>query len=134
MNNQDDTNREDRFEKGMGVLKKTNKVAIEGIFDELNEVAPDLARFIVEFPYSEIYTRETLDLKTRELITIGALTVLGHALPQLEDHVNAALNVGATKDEIIETIMQMTAYGGFPAAINGMMTAKKVFDNRDRTD
>lgn len=115
----------------MEVLKKTNRVAIDGIFDELNEIAPDLARFIVEFPYSEIYTRDKIDLKTRELITIGALTAMGHALPQLEDHINAALNVGVEKEEIIEAIMQMTAYGGFPAAINGMLVAKKVFETRD---
>lgn len=57
----------------MNILKKTNKNAIDGLFDELNDIAPELGKFVVEFPYSEIYTREGLDLKTRELATVVPL-------------------------------------------------------------
>ena len=121
----------DRYEKGMEILKITNKNRIQGLFKELEDIAPDLGRFIVEFPYSEIYTRDDLDLKTRELITIASLATLGNAESQLKDHVNAALNVGNTPTEIVEVIMQISAYAGFPAAINGMMVAKEVFEKRD---
>ncbi len=121
---------EDRFEKGMGILKITNGDTIEEIFKELEDIAPDLGRFIVEFPYSEIYTREEVDLKTRELCTVAALTAIG-TIPQLKDHINAALAVGNTPREIVEIIMQMTAYAGFPKAINGVMTAKEVFKEKD---
>ena len=68
---------EDRFEKGMSILKITNGDTIEDIFKELDDIAPDLGRFIVEFTYSEIYTREEVDLKTRELCTVAALTAIG---------------------------------------------------------
>ena len=121
---------EDRFEKGMGVLKITNEVTVENLFKELEDIAPDLGRFVVEFPYSEIYTREEVDLKTRELCTVSALTVLG-TIPQLKDHINAALAVGNTPREIVEIIMQMSAYAGFPKAINGVMAAKEVFKEKD---
>jgi 4-carboxymuconolactone decarboxylase len=121
---------EDRYEKGMNVLKKINKNNIENLFEDLEDIAPDLGRFVVEFPYSEIYTRETVDLKTRELCTIAAITALGHSQPELSDHIHAALNVGNSPEEIVEIIMQMSAYAGFPAAINGMMTAKKVFKEK----
>jgi 4-carboxymuconolactone decarboxylase len=121
---------EDRFEKGMNVLKITNKENIEKIFENLEDIAPDLGRFIVEFPYSEIYSREGLDLKTRELITIGALTAIGTAENQLKSHINAALNVGNSTTEIVEAIMQMSAYAGFPAALNGIMVAKEVFKEK----
>jgi len=121
----------DRYEKGMEILKITNKNRIQGLFKELEDIAPDLGRFIVEFPYSEIYTRDDLDLKTRELITIASLATLGNAESQLKDHINAALNVGNTPTEIVEVIMQISAYAGFPAAINGMMVAKEVFKKRD---
>jgi 4-carboxymuconolactone decarboxylase len=121
---------EDRYKKGMNVLKKTNKDAINGLFDELDDIAPDLGKFVVEFPYSEIYTREGLDLKTRELATVAALTAMGNAELQLKDHINAALNVDNSPYEIIEVIMQMSAYAGFPAAINGAMSAKEVFKKR----
>jgi len=121
---------EDRFEKGMSVLRITNSETIEDIFRELEDIAPDLGRFIVEFPYSEIYTREEVDLKTRELCTVAALTTLG-TIPQLKDHINAALAVGNSPREIVEIIMQMTAYAGFPKAINAIMAAKEVFAQKD---
>lgn len=122
---------DDRYKKGMEVLKITNKGAIEDLFEGLEEIAPDLGRFVVEFPYSEIYTRETVDLKTRELATVAALTAMGTAEPQLKDHINAALNVNNSPEEIIEIIMQMSAYAGFPAAINGVMVAKEVFKSKN---
>ena len=81
-------------------------------------------------PYSEIYTRDEVDLKTRELCTVAALTAIG-TIPQLKDHINAALNVGNTPLEIVEIIMQMSAYAGFPKAINGVIAAKEVFYKMD---
>lgn len=122
---------EDRYKKGMDVLKKTNEKTIEEIFKDLEDIAPDLGRFIVEFPYSELYTREKVDLKTRELCTVAALTALGYPQVELKDHINASLAVGNTPGEIVEIIMQMSAYAGFPAAINGIMTAKKVFKEKN---
>ena len=121
---------DDRYKKGMGVLEITNKENIENLFDNLKDIAPDLARFVVEFPYSEIYTRETVDLKTRELATVAALTAMGTAEAQLKSHITAALNVGNAPEEIVEIIMQMSAYAGFPAAINGINAAKEIFEKR----
>jgi len=122
---------DDRYKKGMEVLKITNNEGIKDLFKELEDIAPDLGRFVVEFPYSEIYTRDVVDLKTRELATVAALTAMGVAKLQLKSHINAALNVGNTPEEIIEIIMQMSAYAGFPAAINGVMVAKKIFKKRN---
>ena len=115
-----------RYEKGKNVLEKAQKESIKEIFKELEDVAPDLSRFVVEFPYAEIYTRDEVDLKTRELCTVAALTSIG-TIPHLKDHINAALNVGNTPIEIVEIIMQMSAYAGFPKAINGVIAAKEVF-------
>ena len=120
---------EDRYEKGMSVLEITNKDTSDDLFKELEDIAPDLGRFVVEFPYSEIYTREDVDLKTRELCTVAALTAIG-TIPQLKDHINAALNVGNSPREIVEIIMQMSAYAGFPKAINGVMAAKEIFKEK----
>lgn len=118
-----------RYEKGKEVLEGIQDRSVEEIFKDLDDIAPDLSRFVVEFPYSEIYTRKEVDLKTRELCTVAALTVLG-TVPQLKDHINAALNVGNSPVEVIEIIMQMCAYAGFPKAINGVAAAKEVFDER----
>ncbi len=119
-----------RYEKGKQTIESIQERSVEEIFRDLEDIAPDLSRFVVEFPYSEIYTREDVDLKTRELCTVAALTVLG-TVPQLKDHINAALNVGNSPKEVVEIIMQMSAYCGFPKAINGIVAAKEVFAKRD---
>ena len=120
----------DRYEKGKEVLENIQGRTVEEIFKDLEGIAPDLSRFVMEFPYAEIYTREEVDLKTRELCTVAALTTIG-TIPQLKDHIGAALNVGNTPSEIVEIIMQMSAYAGFPKAINGVVAAKEVFLERD---
>jgi 4-carboxymuconolactone decarboxylase len=84
----------------------------------------------VEFPFGDIYSRPGLDLKSREIAVVAALTALGNAAPQLKVHVHGALNVGASRTEIIETIMQMAVYAGFPAALNGLAVAREVFEQR----
>lgn len=119
-----------RYEKGKQTLEDIQKRSVEEIFKEIDDIAPDLSRFVIEFPYSEIYTREEVDLKTRELCTVSALTVLG-TIPQLKEHIVAALNVGNSPTEIVEIIMQMSAYCGFPKSINAMMAAKEVFIEKD---
>ena len=118
-----------RYEKGKETLESIQGKSVEEIFKGLEDIAPDLSRFVIEYPYSEIYTRKDLDLKTREICTVSALTVLG-TIPQLKEHINAALNVGNTPSEIVEVIMQMSAYCGFPKSINAMMAAKEVFNER----
>ena len=115
-----------RYEKGKKCLEDIQGKSVEEIFKDLDDIAPDLSRFVIEYPYSEIYTRDGVDLKTREICTVSALTVLG-TIPQLKEHINAALNVGNTPEEIIEVMMQMSAYCGFPKAINAVMAAKEVF-------
>lgn len=52
---------------------------------------------------------------------------MGNAAPQLKVHIGAALHVGLTQDEIVEVIIQMAVYAGFPAALNGLFAAKEVF-------
>jgi 4-carboxymuconolactone decarboxylase len=70
-------------------------------------------------------SRPGLDRRSRQLATIAALTALGHA-PQLEVHIRGALNVGCTRQEIVEVILQMAVYAGFPAAINALNVAREV--------
>jgi 4-carboxymuconolactone decarboxylase len=96
----------------------------------LKDIAPDLGKYIIEFSFGDIYSRPGLDLKSREIATVAALTALGTATPQLKVHIHGALNVGCSEQEIIETMIQMAIYAGFPAALNGVFAAKEVFDER----
>ena len=84
-------------------------------------------RYLVEFPFGDIYSRPGLDLRAREIATIAALTAMGNAVPQLKVHIQAGLNVGLGHQEIVEIIMQMAVYACFPAALNGLFAAKEVF-------
>ena len=85
---------------------------------------------MIEFPFGDIYSRPGLDLRAREIATIAALTALGNASPQLKVHIEAGLNVGLSREEITEVMMQMAVYAGFPAALNGLFAAKEIFDLR----
>ena len=122
----------ERYERGWNKLKEINGEAGEGVVASLESVAPDLARYMIEFPFGDVLSRPGLDLKSREIATVAALTALGNAEPQLKAHLNGALNVGCTRKEIVEVIIQMAVYAGFPAALRAMNTAKTVFQERDR--
>ncbi len=123
----------ERYEKGLETLSKISGHAAQRVNDLLNDICPDMARFVIEFPYGDIYSRPGLDMKSRELITIASLTTLGYAKDQLKAHVDNALNVGCTKEEIIEVILQMAIYAGFPAALNGLFAAKETFEEKGLT-
>lgn len=120
----------DRYERGKSLLDRVNPEGAARLVENLKEVAPDMAEYVFEFAYGDIYSRPGLDLKSREMVTVAALTALGNATPQLKSHINGALNAGCTREEIIEIIMQMAVYAGFPAALNGLYAAKEVFDKR----
>ncbi|MEO3434536.1 carboxymuconolactone decarboxylase family protein [Inquilinus sp. CAU 1745] len=120
----------DRFERGKARLAEIDGTAGEAVIASLADLAPDLGRYIIEFGFGDVYSRPGLDLKTRELATVAALTVMGNARPQLEVHLAAALNVGATREEIVETIIQMALYAGFPAALNAITALRAVLEAR----
>ncbi|HEU5434840.1 MAG TPA: carboxymuconolactone decarboxylase family protein [Telluria sp.] len=119
-----------RYARGWQKLREIDGEAGEKVIDSLRDIAPDFARLLIEFPFGDIYSRPGLDLKSRELAVVAALTALGNAAPQLKVHIQGALNVGCTREEIVEVIMQMAVYAGFPAALNGLFAAKEVFGLR----
>lgn len=118
---------ESRYDRGTRKLAEIDGEGGAAVIASLADIAPDFARYIVEFPFGDIYSRPGLDLRSREVATIAALTAMGNARPQLKVHIQAGLNVGLSRDEIVETIMQMAVYAGFPAALNGLSAAKEVF-------
>jgi len=122
---------ENRFEEGLELVKKLNGEGYERFRQNLEGTAPELVKLAIEFPYGNLLSRQGLDLKLRQIGTVAALTALGNAQPQLNFHIHGALNVGCTRTEIVELITQLSAYVGFPVAINAMNTAKEVFMERD---
>ena len=117
-----------RYQKGLKVLGSINGQEGRKILKSLSAISPEMARFVVEFPYGDIYSRPGLDLRTRELITIASLVTLGFAHKELKAHIRNGLNAGCTPLEIKEVMIQMSVYAGFPAALNGLITAQEVLD------
>ena len=119
-----------RFIQGMEQLKAIDGKGGENVIKSLEDIAPDLGKFIVEFAFGDIYTREGLTTKEREIITLSSLLTAGGCEPQLEVHINGALNVGISPEKVIETFLQCIPYTGFPKVLNAVFVAKKVFAER----
>ena len=122
---------QDRLARGRRALDRIDGEAGHNVIAALADIAPDFATYVIEFPFGDIYSRPGLDLRSREIATIAALTALGNASPQLKVHIQAGLNAGLSREEITEVIMQMAVYAGFPAALNGLFAAKAVFAEAD---
>jgi 4-carboxymuconolactone decarboxylase len=118
---------ETRFEKGWKKFQEIHGPVAKATVESLKEISPDLGKFVTEFAFGDVYCRSGLDLKTRQMLTIASLVTLGTAPLQLKSHIKGALNVGCTKEEIVEVILQMAVYAGFPASMNAMYAAKEVF-------
>lgn len=121
------------YQRGMEEIRKQLGPMADNYIKNIKSLAPEFAWVNVTFPFAELYTRKVIDLKTRELCTVAALTVQGFSLPELKLHINAALRCGASRDEVVEIITQMIAYCGFPAATQAILTAKALFDELDQS-
>jgi 4-carboxymuconolactone decarboxylase len=122
---------ESRLERGKRALAAIDGETGQNVVAALADIAPDFATYLIEFPFGDIYSRPGLSPRDREIATIAALAAMGNAAPQLKVHIEAGLNVGLTRDEVTEILMQMAVYAGFPAALNGLFAAKEVFAAKD---
>lgn len=122
---------DDRFLRGSRALERIDGAAGTAVIDSLRDIAPDLGRFIIEFGFGDLFSRPLPDPITREIITVAAFTALGSCLPQLRVHAHGLLNVGGSRDALVETVMQMAVYAGFPAALNAMGVVREVLTERD---
>lgn len=115
-----------RFERGMELLKTIDGDGGKAVIRSLEGLAPDLGRYIVEFAFGDIYAREGLTLRDRELITLASLLTAGGCEPQLEVHIRAALHVGVPPETVLETFLQCAPYTGFPRVLNAVFAAGRI--------
>ncbi|MGE4328217.1 MAG: carboxymuconolactone decarboxylase family protein [Pseudodonghicola sp.] len=119
----------DALQKGRDLLAEMNPGLEAALADRYDATIPGMAETLVEWAYGRQYAREGLDLRTRQLCTVAALTAMGGQTgPQLKVNIEHALAAGASEREVLEVIWQMAVYGGMPAAINGLNAAIEVFD------
>lgn len=120
------------LDQGRALTQRLNPELEAVLKDRYDDLVPGFAESLIEWAYGRHYARPGLDLKTRQLCTIAALTVLGGQTgPQLKVNIEHTLAAGAERWEIVEAIWQMAVYGGLPAAINGLNAAREVFEARE---
>lgn len=111
----------ERYLRGLEIAEQLAAEKLEEFLtSRVAELAPDFARMAIEFPLGDIYSRPTLDLRSREIVAITSLATIGDMGPQIRNHIRAAIQIGLTKAEIIEILMQTAIYAGFPAALNAL--------------
>ncbi len=116
-----------RRDRGLRALEGTSRGAGQAVLDSLADIAPDMAAFILDFSYGDVFSRPGLSPRHKELAMIAAAIARGTMRPQLKVHVKAGLNAGLSRQEIVETAMQMAGYAGFPAALNGLAAVREAF-------
>jgi 4-carboxymuconolactone decarboxylase len=121
---------ENKSQLGRAKLKQMLGAPGEQALENIARISPDMANYVVEFIFGDIHSRPGLDLKTRELAAVIAIATRGGAEPQLRAHLHGALNVGWSEQEIIELMIELAVYAGFPAALNGLYAARDVFAER----
>ena len=126
--------REQRLQRGRVTLAQTSGATGDAVVNSFNDVAPDLGRMIVEHSYGELFSRGGIDLKTRELTACAALAAHGSLATEtpLRVHVNAALNTGASYDEVVETLLNLAAYIGYPAVQQAVRIASEELAKRSQ--
>lgn len=120
----------ERYERGLALMRQIDgQTVTDNLLADYERLAPDFTKYLIEFVFGEIYAREG-DLKHREIVAISTLATMGGADRQLQTHVHGALNVGLTEKEILEVILTLVPYIGFPKALNAMAVVKRVVDKR----
>lgn len=122
---------DDRHARGLEALAGIHGPLGAEVVARLAEVAPDFARHLVDYAFGDVYARPGLDRRSRQIATIAGLAAMGNAEPQLKWHIRGGLNIGVSRDEIVEILMQMAIYGGFPAGVRALMAAGEVFEEID---
>ena len=118
---------QDRRSKALALLESLDPEAPSRVAENLDALSDDFLEVILGFAFADVVSRPGLDLRTREMLTVSALMAMGTAPGQLEFHIRAALNVGVTREEIVEILLQIAVYAGVPACMNGIAAAKKAF-------
>jgi 4-carboxymuconolactone decarboxylase len=125
----------ERYNKGKELLLQNRPDEYRNIVEDLGRFCPDLGNFLLEFVYGDIWSRSyvenpVISAKVRAMSTISCLATLGKE-PQLRSHIAGALKVGCSKDEIVEVLLHLSVYAGFPVTINALKIARNVFEELD---
>jgi 4-carboxymuconolactone decarboxylase len=125
---------QEAYRRGLELFRKMAGARAEEIRRQWQALAPDFERYVLGFLAGEVWTRPGLDLRTRSLITIAVLTATGRQ-QGLELNIRMALNNGVAHAEVVEALLHLAPYVGFPAVWEALTIAGRVFDDsRERVN
>ncbi len=117
----------DRYEKGMAVRKSVlGAEHVARAEANKTEFDADFQQFITESVWGDVWSRPGLDLRTRQMITMGILAALGRH-EELAAHIRATRHTGVTRGEVKEIFLHAAVYAGAPAANSAYALAKRVY-------
>lgn len=117
----------ERRTQALALLEWLEPGAPKRVTENLDGFHDDATEILLGFAFTDVVAREGISLKTREMLTVSMLAAMGTAPGQLEFHIQAALNTGATREEIVEIVLQVAVYAGIPASMNAITAAKSAF-------
>lgn len=117
-----------KFERGFKIREQIiGEKASGSVSDSLKDIAPILDKY-TQVAFDEMSNRAALNMQQREMITLTTLLTQGDTASQLRVHIQGALNVGLSQEEIVEIFIQCLPYVGFPKVLNAVSVAKEVFN------
>lgn len=122
------TDNSGRLARALAILHELDPKAPERVQVNLDSFSPGTTEIVLGYAFADVVGREGIDLRTREMLTVAMLAALGTAQEQLEFHIRAALNVGVSRAEIIEIVLQVSVYAGVPACMNAITAARRAFE------
>lgn len=125
---------QDRHRLGLAKLTEIVGVRKQQPLSDWQHIAPDMERYIVDFVAGDVLSRPGLDAKSRQLVTIASLAALNTAPVELKMHLHGALNLGWNRTEIVEALIQIAVFAGFPASLNALTVAKETFAEQETQD
>lgn len=120
----------ERYKRGWDIIGQVDGEAGQRILDDVGSLSPAMAKHIIEYAYGDVWASPVLDLKQRKLATVAGLIALGHCQPELKVHMKGMLSVGWTREELIELIVHMAVYVGFPMALDALRVAEEVLKDQ----
>lgn len=123
---QSTTSPKTRYEKGLKIQKSIFGEMIDKMYEESPENQIHIQRYLSDNCFGDYYTRNGLDVKTRELLTFAMILSLGGCEPQLKGHIQGNLNVGNDKETLLSTVTQLLPYVGYPRTLNAINCLNEV--------
>jgi 4-carboxymuconolactone decarboxylase len=124
-----------RLERGRRMFERSTGGSAQAFINGIAAIAPDFGPPILEWEFADVYSRDTIDLKTREIVILAACAALGATGEDaVKLHVKAALRAGVTREQIAEILMQVGFAAGLPAALCAIGAVKATFAEMDASD